>query len=323
MKYNEIKRFRLKRIIKVNKYKSLLIKSKSKHKNRTNLKRNSINLAAIDNKVYFFCFPSVNYNSFNTIIKIMILCLISIFYLILNKNNFSFFAIRKKNFNGRIIKDILEVKINNEFDKMKQRYYTDSFLKPYLDNINILSHIYHKEIKTLKESKNNIHICMCFNDKYIYQILVSITMTLINCDKNNTFITYHFLCNPDVKNSTLSILKSIIYKYPSNLEIIFYDMGSNFIDRNDARLSQSAYYRLLTPVLLDVDKIIYLDGDTIILNDLNEMYQLQFNDNYVLGILDILSNGIDFLGIKSEKYINSGVILLDLKKLEMIIKSTS
>ena len=90
---------------------------------------------------------------------------------------------------------------------------------------------------------------MSFNDRYVYQILVSITTFLINCDKNNTFITYYILCNPDVKNSTLSILKSLIYKYPSNLEIIFYDMGSNFIYRNDARLSQSAYYRLLTPVL--------------------------------------------------------------------------
>ena len=79
-------------------------------------------------------------------------------------------------------------------------------------------------------------------------------MALVNCDKNKTFITYHILCNPDVRN-------------------------------------------------------------TLILNDINEMYQLQFNDNYILGFLDIKSDGIDFLGIKSEKYINCGVILLNLEKI--------
>ena len=245
----------------------------------------------------------------------MAVCLLLLIYLI-NKNNFSFFSRSEKNsIKGSICKEIIDVNINKQFEKIKQKYYRDSFLKLYLDNVNLLNHVYHKKIKNFKKNKNNIHICMSFNDRYVYQILVSITTVLINLDKNNTFITYHILCNPDVKNTTLSILKSLVYKYYSNLEMIFYDMGNNFIDRNSPRLSQTAYYRLLTPIILDIDKIIYLDGDTIILKDLNEMYQLPFNDNYILGILDTVRNGIDFLGIKSEKYINSGVVLLNLEKI--------
>ena len=45
------------------------------------------------------------------------------------------------------------------------------------------------------------------------------------------------------------------------------------------------------------------------------MYQLKFNDNYILGFLDVISDGVDFLGIKSEKYINDGIILLNLEKI--------
>ena len=156
---------------------------------------------------------------------------------------------------------------------------------------------------------------MSFNDKYVYQILVVITMVLSNCDEKNTFITYHILCAPDVKNNTLSILKSLIYKYCSNLEMVFYDMNDVFINRKDRRMSQAPYYRLLTPIILDIEKLIYLDGDTIVLKDLNEMYQLPFNDTYILGFLDIQSKGIDFLKIKSERYINSGVVLLNLEKI--------
>ena len=45
------------------------------------------------------------------------------------------------------------------------------------------------------------------------------------------------------------------------------------------------------------------------------MYQTSFQNNYVLGFLDIFSEGVDYLGLKSEKYINAGVILLNLKKI--------
>ena len=296
MKYNKIKVKKSKRI-KGSKYRKV---------NYSKIKQKNWDIMPI----YYV----KNYINKSTKI-IFILSLLFLICLINKSNSFFFLKSEKNIINGNIRNDIIDVNINKQFEKMKEKYCIDSFLKPYLDKVNLLSHLYHKKIEYFKKNKNNIHICMSFNDRYVYQILVSITTVLINCDKNNTFITYYILCNPDVKNSTLSILKSLIYKYPSNLEIIFYDMGSNFIDRNDARLSQSAYYRLLTPVLLDVDKIIYLDGDTIILNDLNEMYELPLNDNYILGILDYVRDGIDFLGIKSEKYINSGVILLDLKKI--------
>ena len=38
-------------------------------------------------------------------------------------------------------------------------------------------------------------------------------------------------------------------------------------------------------------------------------------DNYIFGILDPRSDAIDYLGVKSEIYINSGVILLNLEKI--------
>ena len=279
-------------------------------------------------RIKFFYKPiktNENYNKVNYLIDLI--KIISIFLFCFNgfsKNSiFNYFINRKiqiktsnKKTNYSIIKEeILEEQFNENFEKMKKRYYFDSFLKPYLDNINLLSHVYHKNIENFKEGKNIIHICMSFNEGYIYQILVSVTMALINCDKNNTFITYHFLCTPNIKKTTLSILTSLIFKYYSNLEMFFYDMGNNFINKKDKRLSQACYYRILTPIFLNIEKLIYLDGDTLILKDLNEMYQLEFNDNYILGILDVLTDGIDDLGIKSEKYINSGVILLNLEKI--------
>ena len=211
--------------------------------------------------------------------------------------------------------EILESKYYDNFELMKSKYYNDSFLKPYLKEINILRYLYHKNYLQFKKNKNNIHICMSLNNRYVYQILVSFLSVLVNCNKEKTFITYHILCAPDVTEITLSILKSLIQKYFSNLEMIFYNMGNIFLNRIDPRISQAAYYRLLCPIILNLKKLIYLDGDTLTFKDLYSMYNIELNDNYILGFLDIRRKGVDFLGIKSEKCVNSGVILLNLEKI--------
>lgn len=137
----------------------------------------------------------------------------------------------------------------------------------------------------------------------------------MNCDKTKTFITYHILCSPDFTDNNISILKSLMNQYSSNIEMIFYNMTNNFMNLNNKRFTQATYYRILIPILTNIDRILYLDADTLVLKDLTEMYEVEFNDNYVLGTLDYLTSGIDNLGIKSKKYINAGVLLLNLEKI--------
>ena len=137
---------------------------------------------------------------------------------------------------------------------------------------------------------------------------------LLNCDKSKSFITYHILCSPDVTLNNITHLKSFMDDYYNNLEMIFYNMTTLAETRKNCYLSKTAFFRLYSPIIINSDRIIYLDGDTLTFGDLNEMYNLDFKDNYIFGFLDIMSNDIDYLGIRSEKYINSGVILFNLKK---------
>ena len=214
-----------------------------------------------------------------------------------------------------INKTIIESNFYKSFYEMKRRFIKDSFLKYYLRQISIIKHVYNKNNQFIKKKKHNIHICASLNDRYIYPLLVSIESVLINCDKQNTYITYYIFCAPDLRKITLFKLKSLVYKYPLNLEMIFYNMGNNFLSVYDARFSQATYYSILARIILDLNKTIYLDGDTLTLKDLHDMYKLDFNNNYILGFLDFLSDGVDHLGIKSEKYINAGVVLLNLEKI--------
>ena len=84
---------------------------------------------------------------------------------------------------------------------------------------------------------------------------------------------------------------------------------------NNTWWSESYFYQILTSFLINAERLIHLVGDTLIFKDLYEMYNLNLNDNYILGLYEINSNGLDYLGLNSSIYINAGVSLLNLNKM--------
>ncbi len=86
-------------------------------------------------------------------------------------------------------------------------------------------------------------------------------------------------------------------------------------------LSKETYYRLMAPKLLPVelDRILYLDIDMIVTGDIQEIYQVDFQDNLFMAVRDT-SLGVDIikknLHMKKESiYINAGVLLMNLNLL--------
>jgi len=153
------------------------------------------------------------------------------------------------------------------------------------------------------------------NDKYIYPLLISITSALQNSNKNSTTLVYHILYTKDLRKKYINKLKSLLYVYPTNLVLIFYNMGDCFIKFKFQKFSQVAYYRLISPIFIPLERIIYHDCDVLVFKDLYELYQTPFENNYVLGFFDLFSDAVDYLGLISEKYINDGVLLMNLKQI--------
>ena len=74
--------------------------------------------------------------------------------------------------------------------------------------------------------------------------------------------------------------------------MIFYNMGNHFIKHKNTGWSESYFYQILTSFLINAERLIHLVGDTLIFKDLYEMYNLNLNDNYILGLYEINSNGM-------------------------------
>ena len=116
----------------------------------------------------------------------------------------------------------------------------------------------------LKENNNHTHIMVILNNKYIYPLIISITSALYNSNKNSTTLVYHILYSTDLRKKYINKLKSLLYSYPTNLIMIFYNMGACFMKFKFQKFSQVAHYRLISPIFIPLARIIYLDCDVLV-----------------------------------------------------------
>ena len=71
-------------------------------------------------------------------------------------------------------------------------------------------------------------------------------------------------------------------------------------------------------ILKDLDKVIYLDIDILVRKPLDELWNLDIENYYIAAVEDLnirLFWQSCFVGIEEEEYINSGVLLMNLKKM--------
>ena len=168
--------------------------------------------------------------------------------------------------------------------------------------------------------KNIIHIAINIDNKYGYPSIVFLTSLLEN-KKPETFYDVHVLTSPNINQKYTTKLSTLVDKYgKDNLRISFIDMKNAFKGAiTGSHISTAAYYRIALPSLLpDVDRIIYSDTDVINFADLTEMYNLELKDKiYFKGILDQvgLLHELKNLGIYTQKYMNSGILLMNLKSM--------
>ena len=164
-------------------------------------------------------------------------------------------------------------------------------------------------------NKNIIHVSYSLDDKEVYPTFVSMLSGLENCNKDN-IIVYHLLLSYKFNSSNIEIFESLKEKYQVkiNYYIIPNIFGSSpkWTDGTDC-----VYYKILIPFMFpDYERMIYLDGDTLIRKDILEMFKCPFNDTYILGFPFYMGYVMEAYGIKKpEHYINGGCLLFNIKKI--------
>ena len=209
------------------------------------------------------------------------------YYNFTTKNNNKLFLIRTK-----ILLDICD---NNIF---------------FRDYYSLLNYIF----LLPKPSVNYISISFCPNNRYVPLLYVSITSILISKELYS-YISFYIIIPEDFSVKNMDFLYSLYDQYDF-FNITFIKMDTRYDKAFISRyITTHAYYRFsLGEFLPNLNKIIYLDTDTICFKDLTNFYNLNFKGKMILGQVIITNNN------KKRGYfsINSGILLLNLKEMRRL-----
>lgn len=163
-----------------------------------------------------------------------------------------------------------------------------------------------------------MNILYTLNDKFVPQVAAGICSICEN-NKDLDNITF-YLISKEITDENKNKLKEFAKKY--NRELIVKELGDikQYFDFefDTTGWNSIVLARLLLDKFLpdDVEKILYLDGDTIVRGSLKDLWDTDI-DEYVIGAS--IEPTVDrdrkkSLGLEFKPYYNAGVLLVNLKK---------
>ena len=181
-----------------------------------------------------------------------------------------------------------------------------------ISTICIFTAIKYKDINNYIFFKNPVRIVLITDNKYVRQTRTVIRSINANKSKKTNIevnVIGVGLSKKDIKKiKSESKLKTKIKVIPYKIEITDLPGGSN--QNPDVTRADYAKFKLCS-IFPNTEKILYLDGDVIVLKDLTEFYNTDIEDYYIAGIDDLECGWADE---RKERYFNNGVMLLNLKK---------
>ena len=163
---------------------------------------------------------------------------------------------------------------------------------------------------------NRINIVLLLDEKYFFCTYVAIISMIKNKSKSSLYKL--FLLTKNLSTTNLDKLKSI---GTDNFEITIIDVsgyGNKYKNIVDVyHISNTALIKFDIPnILQDVDKALYLDGDIFVNKDLSKLFNTDIEHNYLAAVREIRAENKRYQELTGTKYyFNSGVMLLNLKKM--------
>lgn len=165
-----------------------------------------------------------------------------------------------------------------------------------------------------------IHIAFITDENFAFPTGVALASLQKNRNKLSQYQIY-VMCN----NVPDDIKKRFLSYNCNNFSIYIYDLEGfgelDSIEQRTEHVSKTAMFKFKLPELFpNIEKLLYLDGDILILDDLEELYNTNIEGYYVAAIKDI-APVIEYKPNVGRKlnlpenyiYFNSGVMLLNLE----------
>lgn len=158
-----------------------------------------------------------------------------------------------------------------------------------------------------------LNIAYSFDDGYAQHAGLSI-LSLLESNKHIENIIFHIVTNSLNKENRKRI-ENIIHHYDRSIHYI--DLNELTVElKIPTKFNRSAYGRLFLPNVIEDDRIIYVDSDTIINGSLESLMNVDLEDFLVAGVQDTVNPYyLTNIGLPNgHRYIcDGGIIIINLK----------
>lgn len=142
------------------------------------------------------------------------------------------------------------------------------------------------------------------------------TVSMVSLFENNILekIRIYFI-NMGISKKSVHGLEILVERYGHELIIIDFDeIAYDLKVKDTGRHIKSVYAKLFFSRIKDIDKILYLDSDTVIIEDISKLYNMDMKDKLCAGVMTLHDSHHSYIdGLNDEDIvINDGVVLLNL-----------
>lgn len=170
-----------------------------------------------------------------------------------------------------------------------------------------------------------IPVVFATDENYLFYTVVAISSMAENAGEQTLYRIYILVSGQLEKGHQL--LSDVQEKY-DNIEISLLPVRKcafQNVHINNSHVTKATFYRLLLGELLQVDKCLYLDSDIIVNVDLQELYDIEMDAEYIAGVRDLWLDLLEEQDREQrrirtdipslDQYVNAGVLLFNLKKI--------
>lgn len=168
-----------------------------------------------------------------------------------------------------------------------------------------------------------MNLLVTLDSGYIYPLCCMLQSLVDSNPKEsiNLYVAHSSLTDEDFKKIRIALGSSDTEVYPIKVDDALFKNAPT-----KSRITKETYYRIFAPLYLpkSVEKILYIDPDTIILNSLHFFYSADFGNNLIIAAKHFdgavnMWNKFRLTMTKSDHYINAGIMLMNIEKMREYI----
>jgi lipopolysaccharide biosynthesis glycosyltransferase len=164
-----------------------------------------------------------------------------------------------------------------------------------------------------------LHVACTANRGWVPHVAAMLDSVL--AQRGGLEVHVHFLHGDDVGADDRERVTDMVRRGGGEISFLFVDDERVADLWTHPVLPASAWYNVFLPDLLpELDRVLYLDGDVIVLDSLAPLWETELGDHYLAAVTNVLQQDhfprLDDLGLSGpEVYFNAGVMLMNLGQL--------